>query len=65
MYVLPHVTYLFVMRIVVKWEVLEFIRTGVMKKWILLSESLQYFLELVVMYKTEMPCINGMKDVRR
>ena len=52
MYVLPHVTYFFVMRIVVKWEVLEFIRTGVMKKWILLSESLQYFLELVVMYKT-------------
>ena len=46
-------------------EVLDLIIPGGMKKWIILSESRQDFLEFFVMQNTEMPCVNFMKDVQR
>ena len=58
----PHVMYFFAMFRVVEREVLDFIEPGGMKKWILLCESQQDFTECVVMYETEMPRVNGMKD---
>ena len=45
----------------VERELLEFIIPGGTKKWIILLESCQDFLDFVVMYKTEMPDFNGMK----
>ena len=47
---------------VVKRGVLEFIRSIGLKKLILLCESRQK-IEFVVMNKTEIPFVNGMKDV--
>ena len=44
---------------------LEFIRPGGTKRWIILCDLRQDFLEFVVMYKTEIPRVNGMKDVQR
>ena len=50
---------------VVKWDVLEIILPGGTNKCILLCELFQDFLEFVVMYKTAMPSVNGMKYVQR
>ena len=49
----------------VKRDVLCFTRPSGTKKCILLCESRQDFLEFFVMYKTEIPRVNGMKDVQR
>ena len=46
-------------------EVLEFIITSGMKKWIILSDLRQYFIEFVVMHGIEMPRGNGVKYVLR
>ena len=64
-YVLPHVTGILVMIKVVGQELLEFIITFGIKKWIILCGSRKDILEFVVIYKTEMPCVNSMKDVQR
>ena len=65
MSVFLHVTDVLVIRSVFRQEVLEFIIPGGTKKWVLLSESCQDFLELVVMGNTEIPLDNSMKDVQR
>ena len=52
------------MRRVSEQEVLEFIIYGGTNEWILLRESRQEFIEFVVMYETEIPCVNGMKYVQ-
>ena len=62
-YVLPHVTAIFAMHRVVRQEVLEFIRPRGMKKWIILDESCQEFLEFLVMHKTKIQFVNVVKDV--
>ena len=61
MLVFPHVTDVFLIGSVIKQEILEFIRPGGMKKWILLCELHQEFLEFVVMYDPGISCVNGMK----
>ena len=62
-YVLPHVTDVFAMHRVVRREVLEFIRPGGIKRWIILDESCQEFLEFLVMHKTKIQFVNVVKDV--
>ena len=46
-----------------EWGVLEFIRTGLMKKCIVMCDLRQYFLEVVVMHRTQMSSVNVMKCV--
>ena len=48
---------------VVEREVLDFIIPGGTKNWIPLNEFRQDFLNFFVVYKTEMPCVNGVKDL--
>ena len=48
---------------VVEREVIEFIIPCGTKKWIILGELHQEFLEFFVMKKTEMPLVNVLKDV--
>ena len=50
---------------VIELEVNKFIIPGGTKKWILLSELCQDFTELFIMYETEMPCVNLVKDDQR
>ena len=63
MSVRPYATDVFVMRMLVERDVLDFIIYSGTKKWIVLIDSLQYFLEFVVMHETEMPRVNGVKYV--
>ena len=49
----------------VEREVLEFIIPGGTKKWIILRELCQEFLEFFVVHKTEMPRFNVVKDFKR
>ena len=51
------------MRGIFKREVIEFITPCGTKKWIILRELCQYFLEFVIMHETEMTRVNGVKDV--
>ena len=53
------------MRIVVEWEVLEFILPGGIENRILFHELPQDFLDLFVMHNTEMPHVNGVLDVQK
>ena len=50
---------------VIELEVNKFIIPGGTKKCIFLCGSRQDFLGFSVMYKTEIPRVNGMKDVQR
>ena len=61
----PKVTYVFVMRRVVKREVLEIIIPRGMNNWIILGESRHEFLQFFMMHKTEMPLVNVAKNVQR
>ena len=63
--VCPYVTYVLVMHMLVKQEILEFIITGGTKMCILLREFRQDFLEFFRMYETEFPSVNVVKDFRR
>ena len=63
MSVRPYATDVFVMRMLVERDVLDFIIYSGTKNWIVLIDSLQYFLEFVVMHETEMPRVNGVKYV--
>ena len=45
--ILPHTTYVFAMHRVVRPDVPEFIRPGETKKWIILDESCQNFLDFL------------------
>ena len=63
MSVRPHLTDDFLMYKVVKQDVLEFIILGGEKNRSFLCESLQEFVEVVIMYKNQMLHVNGMKDV--
>ena len=65
MSVCPHVPDVFVIIMVVEREVLHFIIPIGKNKWILLHELRQAFLEIFVMYETEMPRVNVVKDVQR
>ena len=65
MSVYPYVTDVFIMLRVVEQEVLEFIIPVGMKKWIILRELIQDFLEVYLIYETEILCVNIMKGVLR
>ena len=65
MSVCPYITDVFIMLRVFKQEVLEFRIPGGMKKWIIFRELRQDFLEVYVMYETEIPGVNVMKGVLR
>ena len=60
-----HVADVFVIRRVDKQELLEFIIPCGTKKWIILGELRQYFLEFFAMHKTGIPLVNVTKDFRR
>ena len=47
----------------VEREILEFIITRRTKKCIFFHDSCQNFLEFVMVYETEIPFINGVKDL--
>ena len=49
----------------VERDILELIRPGGTKKFILLWDSRPILLEFVMLYETEIPCYNCTKDVRR
>ena len=61
MSVRPRVSDTITMHKVVKGDIIEFIRRGGTNKWIMLCESHQDWIEVVVMYETQNPCVNGMK----
>ena len=48
---------------VVERGVLEFIIPGLTKKWIILRELYQDFLDFFVLYRTEMPRFNVVNDI--
>ena len=56
----PRVLYDVIMNILAKGDILEFIVIGGTNNWVVLLESRQYWFEVVVMYKTLIPCSNGM-----
>ena len=57
----PHVLDDFVTNKVSEVDIHEFIRHVGTEKWILLCDLRQYWLEVVVIYETQMPRVNGMK----
>ena len=48
---------------IVKGEILEFIINSGTKRWILVCELRQDFIEFLVMYKNEIPRVNVVKGV--
>ena len=60
----PRALYDVIMNIVAKGDILEFIVIGGTNNWVVLLESRQYWFEVVVMYKTQMPRVNDMKKVQ-
>ena len=64
-YYQPHIIDVLVMHRVVRKEVLEFIIPSGTKQCIILRDLRQDFLCFFVMYKTEMPRVNAVKDVQR
>ena len=52
-----------VMHKLVEREVLEFLRPGGTKKWVILRDLRQGFLEFFVIQKTEMPLFNVVKGL--
>ena len=61
--ILPHITYVFTMHRVVRREVLEFIRPGETKKWIILGESCQDFLNFLRYTRLKCKFVNIVNDV--
>ena len=61
----PCVTDDFGMHKVVERDAREFIRPGGTKKCIVKCELRQDFIEVVLIYKNQIPRVNGMKDFRR
>ena len=59
----PRVVAFFVMRRVVGLDALEFIIPSGTKNWILLGDSLQYYIAFLSIHKTGMPFFNVAKDV--
>ena len=64
-YIHRHVTDVFVILMLVKREVFEFIIPRGTKNWILLGELRQDFIEVFMMHKTEMPLVNVEKYVQK
>ena len=64
-YVCPHIKDVFVMCRVIEREVNKCIIPGGTKKLIFLSELCQDFTEFFIIYETEMPCVNLVKDDQR
>ena len=60
----PRISYDIIIQLVVEGGVLEFIELGKNKNYIVLRESRQYWFEVVVMYKTQVPRVNDMKKVQ-
>ena len=63
-YICPHITDALVMRRLVKQEATEFIIPCDIKKWILLVYLRHYFLEFLMMHKTEIPLVNVANGVQ-
>ena len=58
----PRVSDDVVIHIVVQGGVLDLIETGITNSWIVLREARQYWFEVVAVYKTQMPHVNGNKN---